>query len=222
MVLITGTLLLVISCKHVPPELPIPPPGGGGTGTNTVCFESEILPIFQSNCAKSSCHDAATAQGGYVFDSYQNIIRKKIIPGNATNSEVYEVLFKSGSDRMPQAPNPDLTTEQKALIGRWINEGAKNTTNCRTNCDTTQYKYAANISIIMTNYCVGCHGGPTPSANINLSNHAGVAAVAISGRLYSAVSHAAGYSPMPQNANKLSECQLTQIKKWVVNGALNN
>lgn len=222
MVSFTGILLLVISCKHVPPELPTPTPGGGGTGANTVCFESEILPIFQSNCAKSNCHDAASAQDGYVFDSYQNIIRKKIIPGNATNSEVYEVLFKTGSDRMPQPPNPELTSAQKALIGRWINEGAKNTTNCGTNCDTTQFKYAANISVMMTNYCVGCHAGPAPSANINLSNHAGVAAVAISGRLYNAVTHTSGYSPMPQNANKLSDCQLTQIKKWVVNGALNN
>jgi uncharacterized membrane protein len=224
-VLVAGIFLFVQSCKHIPPE-PIPPSGGGGggggTGTSVVCFESEILPLFQSNCAKSGCHDAITAEGEYIFDNYQNIVRKKIVPGNAANSEVYKVLFKSGSDKMPPAPNPDLTAEQKALIGRWINEGAKNTVNCATNCDTTQFKYGANISAIMINYCVGCHGISAPSAGINLSSHAGVAAVAVSGRLYGSVTHTAGYSPMPKNANKLSSCQITQIKKWIDAGAPNN
>src|SRR5690349_8075119 len=53
--------------------------GGGGTnsGDTALCFERDILPIFQSNCAKSGCHDAASAQDGYVFTSYQTITAKK-------------------------------------------------------------------------------------------------------------------------------------------------
>jgi uncharacterized membrane protein len=231
--LLTVCMLLLVlcypelSCKHLPPENLPPAPGGGvggggGTGTTAICFESEVLPIFQSNCAKSNCHDAASAKDGYVFDNYQNIIRKNIIPGNATNSKVYKVLFETGNDKMPPAPNADLTAAQKAVIGAWINDGAKNTVNCSSNCDTTQFKYAADISKIMTGYCVGCHGGTAPSAAINLSAHQGVAAVAASGRLYNSVIHAAGYSAMPQNANKLSDCQITQIRKWIANGAPNN
>ena len=222
LVLIASAAGTILSCKHIPPDTLPPTTGGGNTGTATVCFESEVLPIFQINCAKSNCHNATTAESGYVFDSYQNIIRKKIIPGNATNSKVFQVLFETGSDKMPPAPNPDLTVAQKALIGRWINEGVKNTTNCGTGCDTTQFKYTANIGVIMTNYCVGCHAGTAPSAGINLSNHAGVAGVANSGRLYNAVAHSAGYSPMPQNTAKLSDCQISQIRKWILNGALNN
>ena len=57
-------VLVFGACKHTPPEQVVPPPvsggGGGGTGNTTVCFETEILPIFQSNCAKSGCHDAIT------------------------------------------------------------------------------------------------------------------------------------------------------------------
>lgn len=218
-------ILFAGACKHTPPEITIPDPpagGGGSTGTTRVCFETEILPLFQSNCAKSGCHDAATHTEGYVFDSYQNIIRKDIIPGNASNSEVYEVLFEDGNDKMPPAPNPDLTAAQKALIGRWINEGALNTTNCGTTCDTSNFKYSTAVSVITSAYCVGCHAGTAPSAGINLSSYAGVAAVAQSGRLYNAITHTAGYSPMPKNAAKLSDCQITQVRKWIESGTPNN
>jgi hypothetical protein len=222
-----------ISCKHTPPEAPsVPgsgtptpiPPTTPGTGTpsSLVCFEAEILPIFLSSCAKSNCHDANSARKGYVFDSYANITRKDIRPGNATNSKVYKVLFETGDDRMPQRPNPELTSTQKALIGRWINEGAQNTVNCGTACNANEFKFAANINPILQNNCVGCHGGTAPSGNINLTAYSSIYTVAISGRLYSAITHAPGYSPMPKNAAKLNDCQLEQIRKWVQAGALNN
>jgi len=217
-----SAFVVIYSCKHEPPvQIPTtPPPVNGGSGE--VCFQSEILPLFQSNCAKSGCHDAATHADDYVFDTYANIIKKDVIPGNATNSKVYKVLFESGNDKMPPPPNTDLTSQQKALIGRWINEGAKNTVNCGVSCDSNQFKYGANVSVIIGTYCLGCHSGSTPSAGINLSTYTGVYGVAITGRLVGAVSHSPGYSPMPNSTNKLSECQIAQIRKWVNAGALNN
>jgi uncharacterized membrane protein len=214
-------LVVINACKH---EIPVAAgsssPVQGGTGE--VCFESQILPIFQSNCAKSGCHDAASHNDDYIFDTYTNIIRKDIQPGDAAISKVYKVLFETGSDKMPRPPNPDLTPEQKALIGRWINEGAKNTVNCGVSCDSSQFKYGANISVILGTYCLGCHSGAAPSAGINLSTYANVRNVAISGRLVGSVSHAPGYSAMPKNASKLSACQIAQIRKWVDSGAPNN
>lgn len=215
-------LTVINACKH---EIPGSTTGSGNPvtgGPNEVCFESQILPIFQSNCAKSGCHDAASHQEGYVFDSYTNIIKKGIRPGRASNSDVYEVLFETGSKKMPRPPNPDLTPEQKALIGRWINEGAKNTVNCGIVCDSSQFKYSTDVSVIVGTYCTGCHSGTAPSGGIDLSTYTGVKNMATSGRLVGAVSHAPGYSPMPKNANKLSACQITQIRKWVVSGAPNN
>jgi uncharacterized membrane protein len=220
---ITVTVFLINSCKHEVPALtvdttPIP----GPVANNGVCFESEILPLFQSNCAKSGCHDAATHTEGLILDSYANIIRKDIVPGKADNSKLYRVLFETGKDKMPPAPNADLTAAQKALIGKWINEGAKNTTNCNNTCDSNQFKYGANISIIINSYCTGCHSGTAASGNIDLSTYNTVKIQAANGRLEGAVTHAAGYSAMPKNASKLSDCQITQIKKWVAAGALNN
>ena len=217
------TVFVINSCKHEVPVLtvdttPIP----GPVANNGVCFESEILPLFQSNCAKSGCHDAATHTEDLILDSYANIMRKDIIPGKADNSKLYRVLFETGKDKMPPAPNADLTAAQKAMIGKWINEGAKNTVNCNNTCDSNQFKYGANISIIINSYCTGCHSGTAASGNIDLSTYNTVKIQAANGRLVGAVTHAAGYSAMPKNANKLSDCQITQIKKWVAAGALNN
>ena len=215
-------LTVINACKHEIPEAIIGSPAPIPGSTSEVCFETEILPLFQSNCAKSGCHDAASHQQDYVFDSYVNIMKKDVRPGNAENSKVYKVLFETGDKKMPRPPNPDLTANQKALIGRWINEGAKNTVNCGTVCDSSQFKYSTNVSVILGTYCLGCHGGTAPSGGINLSTYNGVFQVASSGRLVGAVSHAPGYSPMPKNTSKLSICQIAQIRKWVNSGAPNN
>lgn len=223
-VIATGMFLLAInSCRHEVPILnadstPIP----GPVTNNGVCFESEVLPLFKSNCAKSGCHDAASHEGDVVLDSYTNILRRKITPGNADASKIYKVLFETGEKKMPPAPNGDLTAAQKALIGKWINEGAKNTVNCASTCDSNQFKYSTNISVIMSSYCTGCHSGTAPSGNIDLSNYTNVKLQVNNGKLVGAVTQAAGFFPMPQNTGKLNDCQISQIKKWMAAGALNN
>jgi cytochrome c553 len=218
-----GLAVILYACKHEPDAI-VPPatPPVGGSGNTLVCFESEVLPLFQTNCAKAGCHDAASRQKGYVLDNYNNIIAKDLIPGNATNSKIYEVLFETGNDRMPPLPNPDLTAAQKAIIGKWISEGAKNTTGCGVACDSSQFTFAANIKPMVQTYCVGCHGGGTPSGGINLSEYGGVRQQAINGRLYGSVTHSPGFSAMPKNAGKLSDCQIAQIRKWIAAGYLNN
>lgn len=222
--IILGSLLFTIgSCEHetIAPVVDTTPQPGPVIN-NGICFQSDILPLLQSNCAKSGCHDAATRSKNLVLDSYTNIMQRDIIPGNADASKIYRALFETGKDKMPPLPNTDLTTAQKALIGQWINEGAKNTVNCASNCDTAQFKFAANINPLLNTYCTGCHSGSVPSGNIDLSNYNNVKQQVTSGRLVGAVTHAAGYAAMPKDAGKLSDCQITQIKKWIAAGALNN
>jgi uncharacterized membrane protein len=220
---IFALLVAVNSCTHEVPVLVVnPAPEPGPVPNNGVCFESEILPLFQSNCAKSGCHDEATHKADIVLNNYANILKKDIVPGRADNSKIYKVLFETGNDKMPPPPNADLTLAQKTLIAKWINEGAKNTVNCNNTCDSNQFKYAANISVIMNAFCTGCHSGAAASGNIDLTNYSNVKIQAANGRLVGSVTQAAGYSAMPKNANKLSDCQIAQIKKWVAAGALNN
>ena len=183
-----------------------------------VCFEAEVLPIFQSSCAKSGCHDMATHKEGYVLDSYEHIMRKGIKPGQPFDSELFQVILDG---TMPPAGNPELTKDQKIAIGKWIRQGAKNTTNCNT-CDTSAYTYSGTVSVIMQDHCTGCHSGQYPSAGIDLSTYKGVRRVALDGRLMGTITWSPGYSPMPKNGNKLDNCSITQIGKWVDAGAPNN
>jgi hypothetical protein len=251
--LIIASVIIVFivlhACKHMPPDQPIiPTPGGGGTGgggtgggtgSTAICFESQILPLFQSYCAKSGCHDAVSHRDGYILDSYENLFKKdgreerdNIIPGKPESSELYEVLFETGNDKMPPPGNTDLTAEQKNLIATWIREGAKKTVNCSSSCDSTlaSYSFATHIRPILQNNCTGCHSGSAPSGSIDLSTHAGVSTVALNGRLYGAISHSPGYSPMPKvpdpldpsKIKKLPACEIAQIRKWAAAGAPNN
>lgn len=197
--------------------------GSGNTGSNLVCFESEVLPIFVSSCAKSGCHDFVSRNEGYILDSYTNIMKKGIKPGNAEDSKIYKVLIDDDEDdRMPKRPNPRLTTAQINLIKRWINEGAKNTTNCSSACDTTVFTYSQAVKPILETSCYGCHNSATTSAGINLTVYSGVRTIALNNRLMGAITHSAGYKPMPLNGNKLSDCNIVKIRKWVQAGAAEN
>ena len=157
-----------------------------------------------------------------LFKKDGKINNNNIRPGDASNSELYKVLFETGSKKMPPLPNTDLTTAQKNLIARWINEGAKNTTNCNTSCDSTQFKFAANILPIFRNHCTGCHSGVDPASGIDLTTYANVLPSVLNGLLYGVVARLPGYNPMPKGSGKLSDCEIAQIRKWVQAGAQNN
>lgn len=222
--LIFTVILIVGSCIHDPFIDPSSlnngePSTPGCTTGGQVCFESSVLPIFISSCARIGCHDAITKEEGFVLDNYSNIVRKGIVPGNASESKLYEVLFESGDDRMP--PDAPLSQAQKDSIKVWINQGAKNTVNCNCSCDPTKFTYAAIIQPIITNQCVGCHKPGSLGGNIDLSTYSLVMVQVNNGKLLGSVTQAVGYSAMPKGS-KLSDCQITQIKNWISAGAPNN
>ncbi len=219
LILLCGALLT--ACKH---EIPQTPGGGGsGGGSNEICFESDILPIFQSNCAKSGCHDAITREEGYRLDNYGNIVAKGIRPGNAAGSKVYRVLLESGNDRMPPPPNAPLSAEQIGKIADWINQGARNSTGCAPVCDTSTFTFSGKVRPILQTHCLGCHNGSTSTGGfIDLSTYDGVKEQADLEALMGSISHTAGFSAMPKNGAKLSDCKIATIRKWIAAGAPNN
>jgi Planctomycete cytochrome C len=177
-----------------------------------VCFERDVLPIFQSSCTQSSCHNSTDLQQGYDLSSFAGIVQKGIKPGDYKNSKIYEVLIKPGGEEaMPPKPYNRLTDEQIATIALWIEDGAKSTTcNSNTGCDTANVTFSGSIKPILQTYC------------INFSTYSGVKANATNGKLLGSIRHDAGFSPMPQNGNKLSTCNIALIKAWIDAGAPNN
>ena len=89
-------------------------------------------------------------------------------------------------------------------------------------CVTTNVSFSSTISGIINTNCLSCHGYGNPSGGFSLTTYSGVKAKVDDGRLLGAVSHSPGYSPMPDGAPKLSQCDIAKIKSWIEAGALNN
>lgn len=220
------------SCRH---QVEAPPGAGNGgdstvTGTpadacdpNKIYFQQQVLPILISNCALSGCHDDASHQEGVTLTSYQKVMSTAgIRPGRPGNSELYERITDTDPrDRMPRPPQAPLAPAQVQLIRQWIEQGAQNLI-CQNMCDSASFTYSGAIRTIISNKCQGCHSGIAASAGIDLSTYAGIKAKVTDGRLWGAVNHQAGFSAMPKNGAKLSDCEIAQIRKWIDSGSPNN
>jgi hypothetical protein len=222
------TLVYLAGCKHEPywgpgsVVIPPTPPPSTTCSPDTVYFQNDLLPLFQSSCAKSGCHDVATAREGVIMVSYESIIESGIVPYNTGGSKVYKAMLGGGDskddDIMPPPPNPPMTAEQLQLIAKWINQGALNTLCASAGCDSTNVTYTVTLKPILQTYCVGCHSNSNPSFGVNLSTYAGVVAVANTGQLMGAIRHDQGYFPMPKGGNMLSPCNIDLFQIWINNG----
>lgn len=225
-IILMSSVRLVYSCKH---EVIAPDNSGSGiidypgtTGRicspDSVYFANDIFPLITSTCAMGGCHDAITKADGVDLTSYAQIA-KYVKPGNAVNSELYKEIIRTDKDRMPPPPMSPWTTVQINKLKLWINQAAKN--NSCDGCDSSQFTYASAIKPIIQNKCQGCHNPGYLGGNINLSTYETLKTQALNGKLYGSVSWSVGFSPMPR-AMKLSDCEITQIKKWIDSGSPNN
>lgn len=216
--LFAATAIFLQSCKHQPD--PYAHIDGSG---RTICFETEVLPLFQSNCAMSGCHGNGSHEEGVTLDSYSGIVQgDNIVPGKLHSSEAFESMIGNSEEMMPPPPRTAMSEAQLTIIATWIMQGAENTTGCGDNCDTALYTFSGAIQPMIQQYCLGCHNSTSTGGGINLSTYSGVYTQAMNGKLYGSVAHSSGFVAMPQNAAQLSECRLTQISKWINEGAPNN
>jgi hypothetical protein len=220
-------LLLIVACKHEIPALPEKPAPDQGNpdracSPDTIYYEDQVQPILNSNCAFGGCHDAASAQDGVILNNYENTYNTgDVVPFNAGNSKLFKVITEPDPrKRMPlnRLPLPDAQVE---IIRKWIAQGAKNL-KCKSCTDTVTVRYSVQIRAIVQNKCQGCHSGSFPAGGFDYTTHAGLQAVALSGKLSGAINHAPGFAPMPFVGNKLPVCELVQMKKWIDAGAPNN
>ena len=226
-------MMMLSSCKHEPDILPtseILNGNGNGTGgiplqstcdPDSVYFQTQVLPLLVSNCAKSGCHSLADHKEEIILNNYSNVmLTGDIVPGRARNSDIYKVLIETDPDkRMP--PSTPLNRQQIDLVYKWIEQGANNNT-CTNSCDTNNVTFSGSIFPIIQGSCLGCHSGTSPGGQILLTDYQQIAIIAQNGKLSESVNHIAGYQPMPKGGNKLPDCQIDQIRIWIENGTLNN
>ena len=216
---------IFIACKHEPELQPAPTPITGGTqscSADTVYFQNKVLPLIVSSCAKSGCHDAISKEDGVELTSYDKIMTTgKVRPGNPGESKLYKVLNETDPDKvMPRPPSAPLTAAEKNIIYKWILQGANN--NACNDCDSSTFTYSGALVPIINTHCKGCHNPSFISGGLDLTTYASVRAIALNGKLMGSVDHLPGFPAMPKGGTKLSDCKITQIRKWIAAGSPNN
>ena len=198
-----------------------PPSNGttGGTGaavSDTVCFNSEVLPLYVSYCGSAGCHNELSHREGVITTNYgyiMNGIRAK----NPGSSRYYTII----GNGMPPKSSPQMTAANTATILKWINQGALNTS-CTNTCDTTKYGYVNAVQTILADNCGGCHGAKPGSANVYLGDYASAKAYISANKtlFLNAINHSTTLTAsqrMPPSG-KMIDCKITQIQKWIDKG----
>ena len=210
-----GAILLLPSCKH---ELPEAIDDSSPCLSGVVYFKNDVLPILQSNCAMSGCHDAATAREGIRLTDYANVMRAGVEAGKSGNSDLYEVLVENDPKDIMPPPPAKLTADQIKTIKDWIDQGAKN--NACSSCDSSgTVSFSTKIWPLINSGCTGCHGY---GKNTQLTSYSDVKAQVDNGKLSGALNHKSGFLPMPQGGTKWTDCQLRMLDRWIADGAPNN
>lgn len=215
-------LFYLISCNKQPDISKIP----------DICFNTQVLPIFQNNCAMSSCHDVHF-EDGIILTNYDNIYNAGIKPGDPKNSLIYKVITENYGNYMP--PQNPLTLQQRQIIEIWIMQGAKNTI-----CDTTHDSIIPSdklcfnqdiLPILLSNCAIsGCHDAITHQENMNLSTYSSL--MSINGmvipnnpnnsKLIQTISPGAEELMPPSPMAPLSQNQIDLLKRWINEGATND
>jgi hypothetical protein len=187
--------------------------------TNTkdsVCFNSQILPFFVTNCAQSGCHDIKTRAEGYDLTTFKSITSKGIDLKNPSNSKLYREMLGN----MPPKPAAKLLKAQTDLVLKWITEGAKNVV-CSSSIDTTNITFSKTINPLLQTNCVGCHKAGSVSGGVLLDSYANVKGYIDNKKIWGSINFINGYAAMPPS-QKMNDCQLVIVKKWIDAGAKND
>ncbi len=89
-------------------------------------------------------------------------------------------------------------------------------------CNTDSMKFSADIVPILQTNCNSCHNTAFASAAVSTENYNGVKLIVDNGLLIGTITHARGFSPMPQGKPKLANCDIKKIQAWISEGAQNN
>jgi hypothetical protein len=100
--------------------------------STSIDFNRDIQPILSENCFHCHGPDRAQRKGDLRLDEEKDAKADHggttaIVPGKSADSELIRRIFSDDPDDVMPTPksNRKLTTQQKELLKRWIDEGAK-------------------------------------------------------------------------------------------------
>jgi cytochrome c553 len=217
--------------------------------SNTVDFQRDILPIFQSSCV--SCHGPGKSEANLRLDSEKAVIAggisgKLIVPGNSQESLLMKRLLGEGAaPRMPLVGNA-LSKAQLDKLRTWIDKGSIAPPNAAgpTSASTPpsdadrgtvagsageSSEFIAKVRPILSERCVHCHGQGVQQNQLRLDSLAGIFKGGASGKVVipgssersSLVRRVMGLAQprMPYGAPPLSATQIDAFRHWIDGGA---
>jgi hypothetical protein len=209
----------IASCTHTPVIDKIP----------EVCFERDVLPVFQNNCAISGCH-TGNGESDFALNSYV-AISHAVVAGKPYSSRVYNAIISTSGNMMP--PGRPLSLDNRTIIRLWIEQGAGLTICPDTTGQTTGYVnpracFNRDILPVLVSRCAtsGCHDAASHMGGYVFSSYSStMAAVApgnLSGSKLYEVIRGSGEDIMPPAGKpQLTTVEIDSIAKWIGYGALN-
>lgn len=219
-----GLILIINSCRHDETDI---------SKYDEICFNPDVKLIFASNCAITDCHNATSAEEGYVLDNYEGIM-KGISAGDPLNSEIYKVITNEWINMMP--PDNPLTEEQRIKIRLWIEQGApdnacNNDTILPPPVDSVCFNTHIEPILLSTCGVTDCHDATTAQEDIILTSYASLMAVRqgivpfslSESEIYAVITETSSDDRMPPSPRSpLTAGQIEDFNKWISQGALNS
>jgi hypothetical protein len=196
-----------------------------------LCFDRDVLPIFQNSCAISGCHDGA-GESDLILNSYIPISHA-VEPGKPYSSSIYKaIIATSGENRMP--PDQPLPHDNRTIIRLWIEQGAllticQDTTGQGSGNVNPLACFSRDIQPVLVSRCTsdGCHDAITHKEGyVFLSYSTTMTAVSPgnpnNSKLYEVIKFASDEGKMPPTGNpQLTTTEIDSIRAWISYGALN-
>ena len=219
--ILVSLCLYLVSCKHeaiLSDTIP------------EICFEREVLPVFQNSCGITGCHDGS-GESGYSFTDYLGISHS-VVSGKPYESPVYRaIIAKTGENRMP--PDRPLALESRIVIRLWIEQGAGLTTCPDTTSQPPDYVnpracFSRDILPVLVSSCAmtGCHDVVTHEAGYIFAGYTTTLNAVTPGnpaesKLYDVITAPDGEDRMPPAPlARLTSAQIDSIAAWIRYGAL--
>jgi cytochrome c5 len=228
--LLVVLMISMPSCTHDPV---------GIEGLDTVCFDTQVLPILQGSCGMSGCHNGVSGVEGFDAGNYESIM-KAVTPGDPRGSSLYSVITRIYGEKM-MPPDRPLTQLQRTIIEVWIAQGAGNIA-CQN--DTGQggggggtgsadsICFVQNILPLFISNCAmaSCHDGLSQGEEDNLyalNSYTSIrqhvtASNPSSSAVYRAVNGQTEEFMPPPPKSPLTAAQKELMRKWIADGALNS
>ncbi|MFM7070678.1 MAG: PSD1 and planctomycete cytochrome C domain-containing protein [Planctomycetota bacterium] len=102
-------------------------------GSEPVSFNRDVRPILSENCFACHGFDPKHREAGLRLDTFQGATVDRdgtpaIVPGNPAKSLIWERIHSTDPEVVmppPKSRKKTLTTAQRQILKRWIEEGAK-------------------------------------------------------------------------------------------------